>query len=145
VSRDRRHGIVLSSAVEAVRRVRETDIAVDRHRAAQGGHTTMKTIVRAVLSAAVLMTALGAAHTPASANWDALLLRQEVAAITPQCRDFPDYPVVGRVAGMVGFRPKVSVSFVGCFPTFSACQRWVGPVSGRISGRIIRADCAPRY
>ncbi|UOM34339.1 hypothetical protein [Acuticoccus sp. I52.16.1] len=63
---------------------------------------------------------------------------------TPQCRDHPDAPVIGRAAGMVGFEPTRSASFVGCFPSMDACYAWLGPLSGRFGGRIFITRCDPR-
>lgn len=104
----------------------------------------MKPIARTALLAGAIVAAAPA--LPAAANnLEALVLRQKIFRLTPQCRDFPQYPVVGRVVGFVGYRPPANVSFVGCFPDYRSCQRWVGPVSGEITGRLIRADCAPRF
>ena len=102
----------------------------------------MKRTIHAALAAATL---LGAAALPQSASANVtLFLINEVRTNTPQCRDWPEYRWVGRVSGFVGHRPPRRVSFVGCFPTADACDAWRGPVSGKITGRIVLNECGVR-
>lgn len=68
----------------------------------------------------------------------------DVQRITPQCRDHPNAPVVGRVSGQLGGVPARGVVFVGCFESFAECERWRRPVSGLISGWIRSNSCEPR-
>ncbi|RAI00925.1 hypothetical protein DLJ53_17000 [Acuticoccus sediminis] len=84
------------------------------------------------------------ASTPAAADTAATWITPWRLA-TPRCADHPNAPVIGRIAGEVGFDSHKSVSFVGCFPSFEACYAWKGPLSGRFGGRIIINRCDPRF
>lgn len=74
---------------------------------------------------------------------DVAFIVGDVMRVTPRCSDYPSYPIVGRVAGQVGWS-ATGVSFTGCFPTYAACDAWRGPVSGKISGRLFYSTCEPR-
>ncbi|XWN30670.1 MAG: hypothetical protein ROR55_24900 [Devosia sp.] len=105
----------------------------------------MKTLVHTMLAAAAVSTALvGGAATASAQGVNTQFLISDIQASTPQCRDFPEYDVKGRVSGIVGGYPSRGVSFVGCFPSYASCEAWVGPVSGKISGRLREASCSPR-
>lgn len=67
-----------------------------------------------------------------------------VDAVTPQCRDNPGAPVVGRVSGNMSGRPSRNVSFVGCFDDARSCESWRLFVSGQILGHLIQNRCGPR-
>lgn len=82
----------------------------------------------------------------AQAQQEGILTVARVDRITPKCRDHPDAPWRGRVAGNIeglwgGYMP---VSWVGCFPTRASCEAWRGPVSGIITERITQNVCEPR-
>ena len=107
----------------------------------------MKTTVSVLLLAATLSVGLGSPPAAAADSSNAQLFIARVQSITPQCRDFPNAPFVGRVSGILsgGFgRGGRGVSFVGCFGSLAACQRWLGPISGQITGRLIQNSCRPR-
>lgn len=67
-----------------------------------------------------------------------------VDRLTPKCRDRPDAPFIGRVSGIMTGVPTRGVSFVGCFYSFEACERWRIPVSTVVIGRINYNRCEPR-
>ncbi|MCF3935586.1 hypothetical protein L1787_19520 [Acuticoccus sp. M5D2P5] len=96
-----------------------------------------------VVAFAVAITGLAASPVAAQGVGTAFLIA-EVNAETPQCRDYPEFGFVGRVSGIVGGSPARGVSFTGCFPSIGACEAWKGPVSGKISGRLIQSSCDVR-
>jgi len=101
--------------------------------------------IRFAVAAVLAAGAAPLAAAPAAAQGvNTQFLVAEIKSRTPRCRDVPEYDVVGRVSGVVGGHPTRTVSFVGCFPDLVACQAWRGPVSGRISGRLIQSTCEPR-
>jgi hypothetical protein len=67
-----------------------------------------------------------------------------IEGVTPQCRDHPDAPFVGRVSGWMSGGPNRSVSFVGCFPSAPECESWRLFVSGQILGHLIQNRCEVR-
>jgi hypothetical protein len=97
----------------------------------------LATLQRVALAAALI----GSVALPSGAMAYDWAVADAIRAATPQCRDYPGAPVVGRVSGIMGVHPATGVSFVGCFGSIAACERWRGPVSGRISGRIILNEC----
>jgi len=104
----------------------------------------MKTKPFPKVACSVMLAAasLAVVSAPAKAGpVDAQQFITRVQSVTPQCRNFPDAPVVGRVSGIFGGPPSRGVSFVGCFGSIAACQRWIGPVSGQITGRLIQDRC----
>ena len=97
--------------------------------------------ILAPLAAAVALTALAA--TAEAMDPGVLFLRSDIDRITPKCHQHPNYPVVGRVAGQAGYS-YTRVSFVGCFPSYAACDAWRGPVTGKITGLLFDSRCEPR-
>jgi len=95
---------------------------------------------------AVAATLIGTplATSSAAIAYDDWQTIDAIRAVTPQCRDYPGAPVVGRVSGIMGIQPSRGVAFVGCFGSLSACERWRGPVSGRMTGRLILNQCQVR-
>ena len=91
--------------------------------------------------AASLVLLAGCFSTPSD---DPLFLRPQVAEVTPQCREHPNAPVVGRVVGWMQDHPPRSVSFVGCFPSLAECNAWRAPVSSLVTGRLRYNECTPR-
>ncbi|XWN30667.1 MAG: hypothetical protein ROR55_24885 [Devosia sp.] len=105
--------------------------------------TRVITAAAAVLAMAGTLAAVPGDVAAQGVNTQFLI--SEIDARTPKCRDHPDAPVVGRVSGIIGGSPSRGVSFQGCFDNMRACERWRGPVSGRISGRIIQNSCQARF
>ncbi|WP_108659433.1 hypothetical protein [Acuticoccus kandeliae] len=108
----------------------------------------MKFFSNAMFATAVAASGFAAvaAATPAAAQGvNTAFMISEVNSYTPQCRDYPEFEIVGRVSGIVGGSPSRGVTFTGCFPSFGACESWKGPVSGKISGRLIQSQCSYRY
>jgi H+/Cl- antiporter ClcA len=104
----------------------------------------MTALARALLPALALAATAATASPAAAQGVNTQFLVAEIRESTPQCRDFPEYGVVGRVSGVIGGYPTRTVSFVGCFPSFPSCEAWRGSVSGHITGRLILATCAYR-
>jgi len=101
----------------------------------------MTIIAHFAATAALILAAL----TPAGAQGiQTQFTIANVDRITPKCRDNPNAPWVGRVSGIITGVPTRGVSFVGCFDSFQACERWRVPVSAVISGRINYNRCEPR-
>lgn len=101
----------------------------------------MKVAVRCVLLAAALSGVTAAAGPMPALAYSTI---NELRAEAPRCRANPDYGFIGRVAGTTGAAPPRNVSLVGCFPSLRECQSWVARGSGRVNGRLIRADCSAR-
>lgn len=109
--------------------------------------TSTKTLSlrQAALPALAALAAATSLSEPAAARDPQVqFLIAEVQQATPQCRDFPEYGIVGRVSGATGW-PSTTVSFTGCFPTYRSCEIWRGRVSGKIAGRIMYNACEPRW
>ncbi len=81
---------------------------------------------------------------PAGADANSQFVIADIRSKTPSCRDNPSAPWIGRVSGILGGFPSRGASFVGCFPTREACDRWRGPVSGVFTARLTLSTCAPR-
>lgn len=106
----------------------------------------MKNVLRAS-AALCALTAIGAAAflpAPAEAQ-TANLVWSQVYSVTPQCRDFPDYPVVGRVSGYVLDNRNRRVSWVGCFPNARECEAWRRYARGRVFPPIRHNVCEARF
>ncbi|GAB5376794.1 MAG: hypothetical protein AcusKO_32560 [Acuticoccus sp.] len=106
----------------------------------------MKNVLRAS-AALCATTAIGAAAlapAPAVAQ-TANLVWSQVYSVTPQCRDFPDYPVVGRVSGYVLDNRNRRVSWVGCFPNARECEAWRRYARGRVFPPIRHNVCEARF
>ncbi|MEM6846457.1 MAG: hypothetical protein AAF580_00075 [Pseudomonadota bacterium] len=100
-----------------------------------------------VIVAAIVCTAFPMlpGTSPASAQGiETQFIRSRVLAQTPQCRNNPDAPVVGRVAGAGTGQQGRGLSFVGCFNTTAQCNQWRGAVSGIVRGRLIQNTCEAR-
>lgn len=96
----------------------------------------------AALGVATIALDLGTASQPVLAQ--SYFEANEIRANTPSCRANPSAPVKGYVVGMRGSRPTRTYSFVGCFNSMAACERWRGPTSGFITRRIIQNRCEQR-
>lgn len=101
------------------------------------------TLFKAAVGSALALAMLGPVG-PAGAQTQTTLLAARIRAQTPSCDKFPNAPVVGRVTGLAGADPTRTLSFVGCFPSFAACEAWRGPVSGAVSRRMILNTCEKR-
>lgn len=96
----------------------------------------------AAVAATALMLPAAPAHAT-SAYYAPDIAR--IQAVTPSCRANPGFAWEGRVSGILVGPPVSGTSFVGCFPTRADCERWRGPLSGYITGRLILNECRPRY
>lgn len=101
------------------------------------------------LCAGALLGALAAAGTalgpvPDASAQTSFQRAVQIRNATPSCRDNPDAAVKGYVVGLAGDRPTRTYSFVGCFLTMAACNRWRTRTSGFITRRIIQNRCEPR-
>lgn len=92
--------------------------------------------------AALALTALAPLRAEAQT---ANLVWSRVYSITPQCRDNPDFPVVGRVSGYVLEDRNRSVSWVGCFPNARECEAWRRYARGQVFPPIRFNRCEPRF
>lgn len=98
--------------------------------------------LRAVLAAAVVCAGVSATAQSAHAVETGLLAyANAIRASTPQCRNYPNAPFKGFVVGQAGYWPTRTWSFVGCFDSFSACERWRIPVSSFVTQRMIQNRC----
>lgn len=99
---------------------------------------------RNVVLAASLVAGLSVPQ--ALAQSDGIFSVNRIRNATPKCADHPQYEWVGRVSGSTDSlldRP-MPVSFVGCFPTERACERWLGQASSIITTTLIQYGCKPR-
>jgi hypothetical protein len=102
---------------------------------------------RRCTTAAICGAALGlplTAARPAAADYNQVIAFRAAA---PKCEANPTLRWIGRVAGqtdapMSDF--QVPVSFVGCFATQAACEKWRGHGVGLMTGRIVTNECRPR-
>lgn len=99
-----------------------------------------------LLAAAIVFTVTASigATTPAKAQFAAAISSQ-IYAQTPLCGEHPDYPVVGRViAYYADVRRSVRLAFVGCFPSFPACEAWRKMAYKPLNPPIIANRCEER-
>lgn len=102
-------------------------------------------ILRCGIFAGALVAASLASGEPGEAQGiNRILTVEQIQDATPRCRDHPDFKWAGYVSGILSGIPSQGVAFAGCFPTRAACERWRGPVSGYITGRLILNECRPR-
>ena len=100
-----------------------------------------------ITAAAIICTAFPVTLGSGSASAQGIetqFIRSRVLAQTPQCRNNPNAPVVGRVAGAGTGQQGRGLSFVGCFDTTAQCNQWRGAVSGIVRGRLIQNTCEAR-
>lgn len=102
----------------------------------------MRKIVNAVAAGALLAGGLAAA-TPASA-YNQTVVINNLRKFTPTCRAHPNYPVLARIAGRIGFSNDQSLNYEGCFPDVASCEAWLRRASGQFGGRIFIAVCEAR-
>ncbi|MCF3935119.1 hypothetical protein L1787_17105 [Acuticoccus sp. M5D2P5] len=101
----------------------------------------------AVRAAALLVAGLVlVGGAPASAQIDTMQDINNIRNNTPSCRDNPQAPWIGRVAGNTQgiLDQSIPVSFVGCFPDQASCERWMGPASKIITSTLTQYSCRPR-
>lgn len=113
---------------------------------ARSGHVRRRIRLAGAAYAVALAAAvvLIAGTRPAPAQLDPQLIA-EIRANTPSCRDHPDAPWIGRLAGNYDDlldRTRM-ISFVGCFPDRARCVAWLERSSGRMP-EITVYECRPR-
>lgn len=99
---------------------------------------TCRIALMALLVFAGLLLPVGGAN---AVETSLLATANAIRASTPQCRDYPNAPVRGFVVGQAGYWPTRTFSFVGCFQSVDACERWRRPVSSFIEQRMIQNRC----
>ena len=107
---------------------------------------TPNTILRAALAAVTIAgtLTLGAGLTVADAGGFSQQTYFRIWSITPRCRDHPDYPVVGRVAGYLSGSNRSRLSWVGCFPNQAECEAWRYIARGEVTPPVQQNSCRPR-
>lgn len=101
----------------------------------------------AALGAAAILGAALATALPvpqAGAGTQAILQAAAIRNYTPACRNYPNAPVKGYVVGLSGVWPTRTFSFVGCFDSLAACERWRRPTAAFIEQRFIQNRCEVR-
>lgn len=108
----------------------------------------MTFFVRGALAAATLVAALAVGPTPGEAGGSNSFSQPvwgRIYAITPRCRDHPDYPVIGRVGGYIPSSARSRVSWTGCFPSMAECEAWRYIARGQIAPPIVFNRCEARF
>ena len=103
-------------------------------------------ILRGALATVTLAAALslGAGATRADGGGFSQPTFFRIYSITPRCRDHPDYPVVGRVAGYLSGSNRSRLSWVGCFPNQAECEAWRYIARGEVTPPVQQNSCQPR-
>lgn len=107
----------------------------------------MKAILNRRLAAAALAAAtLGITLAPPAQAQFAVHTAIQIQAITPRCGANPDYGVIGRVVGYYATTPRAKrLAFVGCFPSFDACEVWRRKAMRPLNPPIVQNRCEERY
>lgn len=104
-----------------------------------------KAINRGLMAVATVSTVLAGAAMPANAQF-AVHTAIQIQARTPLCSQHPDYGIIGRVAGYYATTPRSArLAFVGCFPSFEACEAWRKEAMRPLNPPIQQNRCEERY
>ncbi|MEM9223722.1 MAG: hypothetical protein AAGB11_15180 [Pseudomonadota bacterium] len=107
----------------------------------------MNALKRTFMVAAAGVTALAgiSVATPAEAQF-AALTQARISALTPRCREFPDAPIIGRVAAYYsGDARSVQLNFVGCFYSFAECNSWRKEAMRPLNPPVVHNRCEERF
>jgi len=105
----------------------------------------MKKAIQRGLFAAAAAAVVATSAVPANAQF-AVHTMLQIQAKTPLCSEHPDYGVIGRVAGYYATTPRSQrLAFVGCFPTFRACEAWRREALRPLNPPIQQNRCEERY
>lgn len=103
------------------------------------------TIQRGLFAAAAIAVAATSTTMPANAQF-AVHTALRIQAMTPLCSEHPDYAVIGRVVGYYATTPRSQrLAFVGCFPSFRACEEWRRKALRPLNPPIQQNRCEDRY